>query len=109
MPGHPLHVDVLRNPRVRRVAAAHNRSAAQVALRWLIQQVTRMDRPSYTHTRRTHGGRAPLHEAPFVIRPRVWQDVVIVTSSAKRSHLQANLDVHSFKLSEDEMRVLADA
>ena len=32
------HVDVLHDPRVLRVAAAHKKSAAQVALRWVIQQ-----------------------------------------------------------------------
>ena len=32
------HVDVLHDPRVLQVAAAHKKSAAQVALRWVIQQ-----------------------------------------------------------------------
>ena len=31
-------VDVLHHPRVLKVAASHNRSAAQVALRWVTQQ-----------------------------------------------------------------------
>lgn len=36
--GGVTRVDVLHNPDVLAVAAAHNRSAAQVALRWLVQQ-----------------------------------------------------------------------
>ena len=42
---------VLNDPTVRGIAAAHNRSAAQVALRWVVQQgvvaVTSSDNPDY--------------------------------------------------------------
>ena len=44
-------IDVLHDPVVERIAAAHNTSTAQVALRWVVQQgvvaVTASDKASY--------------------------------------------------------------
>jgi len=62
------HVDVLHNPTVIAVANAHNKSTAQVALRWVVQQ-----------------------------------GVVVVTASTKADHLQSDMDIFDFTLTDEEV------
>merc|ERR1712129_208103 len=64
-------IDVLRNRDVLAVAAAHKKIAAQVAMRWLVQQ-----------------------------------GIPAVTASSNPQHLEGDLDVFTFALSEDEMSLL---
>ena len=63
---------VLNDPTVKSVAAAHNRSTAQVALRWVVQQ-----------------------------------GIVAVTSSDNLDHIQGDLEVFDFALTDEEMTTLA--
>jgi len=64
-------IDVLSDPRVKRIGAAHNKSSAQTALRWVTQQ-----------------------------------GVVAVTASTNAAHLQSDLQVFDFTLSDSEMAEL---
>jgi len=64
-------IDVLSDPRVRKIGAAHNKSSAQTALRWVTQQ-----------------------------------GIVAVTASTNAAHLQSDLQVFDFTLSESEMAEL---
>jgi len=64
--------DIFHNSVVKAIADVHNRSAAQIALRWDIQQ-----------------------------------GIVSVTSGNNPAHMQENLHVFDFELSEDEMQRLA--
>eukprot|EP00746_Dinoflagellata_sp_MGD_P020734 gnl/MRDRNA2_/MRDRNA2_148340_c0_seq1.p1 gnl/MRDRNA2_/MRDRNA2_148340_c0~~gnl/MRDRNA2_/MRDRNA2_148340_c0_seq1.p1 ORF type:complete len:313 (+),score=50.41 gnl/MRDRNA2_/MRDRNA2_148340_c0_seq1:116-1054(+) len=61
-------IDVLKDPDVMAIAAAHNKSTAEIALRWVVQQ-----------------------------------GVVAVTASDKESHDMSDLDIFSFKLTQEEM------
>jgi len=67
------HVDVLHDPTVNSIASAHNKSAAQVALRWVVQK-----------------------------------GVVVVTASTKASHLQSDMNIFDFELTEDEVSRLTN-
>jgi diketogulonate reductase-like aldo/keto reductase len=64
------HGGVLDDPVLESIGEAHDRSAAQVALRWLVQQ----------------------------------PNVVTVPKATSREHLEANLDVFDFELTDEEMR-----
>lgn len=65
-------LDVLKDPTVLAVAAAHNRTAAQIALRWVAQQ-----------------------------------GIAVVTSTDKRSHQVADLEIFDFELTNHEMKRLS--
>jgi diketogulonate reductase-like aldo/keto reductase len=65
------HVDVLHDPTVTAIATAHNKSTAQVALRWVVQQ-----------------------------------GVVAVTASTSSAHLQSDMDIFDFMLTEEEVNRL---
>jgi 2,5-diketo-D-gluconate reductase A len=64
-------IDILKDPRVVQIGKTHNKSSAQVALRWVTQQ-----------------------------------GVVAVTASTSTDHLQSDLDIFDFTLTDAEMAAL---
>ena len=72
--GAAAHAELVSGPLVTRIGATHNKTGAQVSLKWLVQQ-----------------------------------GIPVIPKSSKRTHLLENLDLFDWKLSDAEMKELAEA
>ena len=79
------------------MAAAHNASAAAVALRWVTQQASAACQPP-------EAASVGSGLKPCVARV---QGIVAVTSSDKASHIQGDLDSFDLDLTSEDMERLA--